>query len=94
MRCWYDVVQKNGSTGSEVPIGQAFVHLRVLKDGFHLMDMIKLNKSHGMHKDFMRRFRDIIYVCDQDKALVDSYLLSIRIDWNRLEHAYQNSKDI
>lgn len=67
-----------------MPIDQASVHLRVLKDGFHLMDMVKFNKSHGMHKDFMRRSRDILYVCDQDKALVDSYLLSIETYWNTL----------
>lgn len=58
------------------------VDSRVLKDGFHIMDMIKVNKSHGMQKDFMRRFRDIMYVCDQDdKALVESYLESIGTDW-------------
>ncbi|KAG2192012.1 hypothetical protein INT47_009299 [Mucor saturninus] len=58
------------------------VDSRVLKDGFHIMDMIKVNKSHGMQKDFMRRFRDIMCVCDQDdKALVESYLKSIGTDW-------------
>ncbi|KAI8637805.1 ribonuclease H-like domain-containing protein [Parasitella parasitica] len=56
---------------------------RVLKDGFHLMDMIKISKSHGMHKDFMRRFRDALYVCDQgDKALIETFLLSTGTDWN------------
>ncbi|KAG2192652.1 hypothetical protein INT47_006910 [Mucor saturninus] len=68
---------------SNNPNNQTSVNSRVLKDGFHLMDMIKLNKSHGMHKDFMRRFRDILYVCDQDyKALVEAYLSSIGTDWN------------
>ncbi|KAG2195196.1 hypothetical protein INT47_006727 [Mucor saturninus] len=64
-------------------INQISVHSRVLKDGFHLMDMIKLNKSYNMHKEFMRRFQDILYVCNQDdKVLVETYLSSIGTDWN------------
>ncbi|KAG2193902.1 hypothetical protein INT47_004150, partial [Mucor saturninus] len=74
---------RNGSNSqvSDNPNNQTSVNSRVLKDGFHLMDMIKLNQSHGMHKDFMRRFRDILYVCDQDvKALVEVYMSSIGTD--------------
>lgn len=70
-----------GSSSWEVSIDRISVHSRALMDGFYLMDMIKLNKSHGMHKDFMRRFRDILYVCDQeDKELVDNYFISIETD--------------
>lgn len=37
--------------------------------------MIKVGKSHGMHKDFMGRFCDILYVYDQkEKTLVETYL--------------------
>jgi hypothetical protein len=65
------------------PEKEAPIPSRVLKDGFHLMDMIKISKSHGMHKDFMRRFRDALYVCDQgDKTAIEAFLLSAGTDWN------------
>ncbi|KAI9487949.1 hypothetical protein BDB00DRAFT_850742 [Zychaea mexicana] len=38
---------------------------RILKDIFHLMDMIKVSKRHGLAKDFARRLRDAIFIVNQ-----------------------------
>jgi hypothetical protein len=55
---------------------------RILKDPFHLMDMIKVNLNHGMAKDFSRRFRDCLFVVDPvDKTNVEEYLNSIGSSW-------------
>lgn len=56
---------------------------RILKDAFHVMQMIKISLKHGMAKDFMRRFRDALFVVDPDeKKKVEEYLVSTGIDWN------------
>jgi hypothetical protein len=55
---------------------------RILKDPFHLMDMIKVNLNHGIAKDFSRRFRDCLFVVDpEDKTNVEEYLNSIGSSW-------------
>ncbi|KAG2192238.1 hypothetical protein INT47_009230, partial [Mucor saturninus] len=56
---------------------------RVLKDAFHLLDLIKVSLRHGLSKDFIRRFRDALFVIDSDdKRRVEAYLISIGTDWN------------
>jgi hypothetical protein len=56
---------------------------RVLKDAFHLLDLIKVSLRHGLSKDFIRRFRDALFVVDtEDKQKVENYLVSIGTDWN------------
>lgn len=56
---------------------------RVLKDAFHLLDLIKVSMRHGLSKDFIRRFRDVLFVVDtEDKQKVETYLASIGTDWN------------
>lgn len=56
---------------------------RVLKDAFHLLDLIKVSLRHGLSKDFIRRFRDALFVIDtDDKQRVEAYLISIGTDWN------------
>ncbi|KAI8884205.1 hypothetical protein K501DRAFT_272009 [Backusella circina FSU 941] len=50
---------------------------RVLKDPFYLMDMLKISLRHGMAKEFMRRFRDCLFVVGlEDKIKVEEYLHS------------------
>lgn len=39
---------------------------RVLKDIFHAMDMLKLPMKHGAFKDFMKSYRDALFVFDED----------------------------
>ncbi|CEP08772.1 hypothetical protein, partial, partial [Parasitella parasitica] len=56
---------------------------RIIKDAFHIMQMIRVSLKHGMSKDFARRFRDALFVVDpQDKKNVESYLASIGTNWN------------
>ncbi|CAO3630214.1 unnamed protein product [Mucor hiemalis] len=44
---------------------------RVVKDVFHLMDIIKPYKRHGLYKEFTQRFSDSLFVIDEDdKKLV------------------------
>lgn len=64
--------------GNSIPT----VPSRILKDAFHVMQMIRVSLKHGMAKDFMRRFRDAIFVVDpEDKRKVEAYLTSIGSDW-------------
>ena len=41
------------------------VYTRVIKDIFHLMDMIKPYKRHGLYKEFTRRFSDSLVTIDE-----------------------------
>ncbi|KAG2191844.1 hypothetical protein INT47_009991, partial [Mucor saturninus] len=55
---------------------------RILKDAFHVMQMIRVSLKHGMAKEFSRRFRDAMFVVDlEDKRAVSQYLDSIGTDW-------------
>ncbi|KAF7728460.1 hypothetical protein EC973_006013 [Apophysomyces ossiformis] len=50
---------------------------RILKDIFHLMDMIKVTRCHSLAKEFARRFRDSIFVTDpDDRRRVEAYLMT------------------
>lgn len=71
---------------------------RILKDAFHIMQMIHVSLKHGMAKDFIRRFRDALFVVDpDDKKKVEDYLLSIGSDWKTKllvdpEYIFKSSK--
>lgn len=55
---------------------------RILRDVFHVLDLIKVKLSHGTAKDFIRRLRDTFLVFDPvDKENVEAYLNSIGSDW-------------
>jgi len=55
---------------------------RVLKDIFHLMDMVKVSKRHSASKEFSWRFRDAIFVCDEeDRQRVEAFLTSKGDTW-------------
>jgi hypothetical protein len=70
--------QTTESTNSSV----STIPSRILRDVFHVLDLIKVKLSHGMAKDFIRRLRDAFLVFDPlDKANVKSYLNSIGSDW-------------
>ncbi|KAI7878129.1 uncharacterized protein EV154DRAFT_606504 [Mucor mucedo] len=58
------------------------IYSRVVKDAFHLMDMIKPYKQHGLYKEFMQRFSDSLFVLDEaDKALVTKALQDNNETW-------------
>ena len=50
---------------------------RILKDAFHVMQMMKVSLKPGMAKEFSTRFRDAIFVIDQE-----DYLISVDENWN------------
>lgn len=60
----------------------------VLKDAFHLMDFISVSEKHGMHKEFMARFRDALFlVNEEDKKRVTKALKHNQITWDRMVKA-------
>ncbi|CEP09132.1 hypothetical protein, partial, partial [Parasitella parasitica] len=62
---------------------------RVLKDIFHAMDMLKLPLRHGAHKEFMRNYRDALFIFDEDdkkrviQVLDQHFKMSFRKMWAR-----------
>jgi hypothetical protein len=78
-----DTTQQNISENDNSEAALQPLPSRVLKDAFHLMDMLKIPMRHGMSKDFMRRFRDCLFVIDaEDKKNVEAYLESIGSTWD------------
>ncbi|KAG2192557.1 hypothetical protein INT47_012781 [Mucor saturninus] len=56
-------------------LNQDRVFSRVIKDVFHLMDLIKTPSNHGLQVEFSRRFRDVLLVLDaEDKTKVEKVL--------------------
>ena len=56
---------------------------RILKDIFHLMDMIKVPKKHLLAKEFKRRFRDAIFVANsEDRDRIEKHLRTIGHSWD------------
>ncbi|CAO3622156.1 unnamed protein product [Mucor hiemalis] len=67
------------ATGSD---NEGQIPSRILKDAFHVTQMIRVSLKHGMAKEFSRRFRDAMFVVDlQDKSSVTQYLELIGADW-------------
>ena len=68
---------ENGSQDNDITVPS-----KILKDAFHIMQMIRVSLKHGMAKDFIRRFRDALFVVDpDDKRKVEEYLVSVGTDW-------------
>ncbi|GAA5803691.1 hypothetical protein HPULCUR_009174 [Helicostylum pulchrum] len=76
--------QLDSTSHHEINSAESYtVPSRVLKDAFHLLDLIKVSLRHGLSKDFIRQFRDALFVVDtEDKQKVENYLASIGTDWN------------
>ncbi|KAG2216229.1 hypothetical protein INT45_006935 [Circinella minor] len=56
---------------------------RILKDIFHLMDMIKVSKKHLLAKEFKRHFRDAIFVANsEDHDQIEKHLRTIGRSWD------------
>ncbi|KAI9249771.1 hypothetical protein BDA99DRAFT_217405 [Phascolomyces articulosus] len=73
----FDDGQYNNQSNAKAP------NPRILKDIFHLMDMIKVSKRHGLAKEFARRLRDAIFIVDpEDKDRIKTYLESNGLTWN------------
>ena len=45
-------------------------HSRILKDVFHLLDILKISQKHGLSKVFKRAFRDILFIIDDSDILI------------------------
>lgn len=59
------------------------VYSRVIKDIFHLMDMVKPYKRHGLYKEFTVRFSDALFTIDNDnKTKVEQALIKHGETWN------------
>ncbi|CAO3624567.1 unnamed protein product [Mucor hiemalis] len=72
-------------TSSSPPVsnGPAAVPSRILRDVFHVLDLIKVKLSHGMAKDFTRRSRDAFPAFHpHNKGKVEGRLISIASDLN------------
>jgi hypothetical protein len=53
------------------------VHTRVLKDIFHLMQLVPVPKRHGMAREFSCRLRDALFVVDrEDRLRIEQHLQS------------------
>src|ERR1700694_1082450 len=66
-----------GNNASSTPVAT-----RVLKDIFHLMNMIDIPKDHGLKKEFSRRLRDALFVPDRDdRARVEAFLATQGTTW-------------
>jgi hypothetical protein len=61
------------------------LHSRVLEDIFHVMNRLKLKKTHSLSREFMRRMRDAIFLLDkEDVAAVKKVLESqMKLSWNK-----------
>ncbi|KAI9488288.1 hypothetical protein BDB00DRAFT_877589 [Zychaea mexicana] len=60
------------------------IRSRILKDIFHLMDIIKVSKKHGLSKIFSRAFRDALFIIDKsDKEKVKKVLAKQGTTWNK-----------
>ena len=51
-------------------VDTTIVRTRVVKDIFHLMDMIKPYKKHTLYKEFTRRFSDSLFVLNEEDRRV------------------------
>ncbi|KAI7855375.1 hypothetical protein BDC45DRAFT_90850 [Circinella umbellata] len=72
------------SSTSINPVQTMPIHSRILKDVFHLTDMIKVSRKHGLSKAFSRAFRDTLFVIDKDdKRLVKTVLENNGTTWEK-----------
>jgi hypothetical protein len=65
-----------------MPLCGPRLHTKVLKDIFHLMDIIHVPQDHGLKNEFTRRLRDALFVPDgEDRLLVSRFLESQDMRW-------------
>ncbi|KAF8996471.1 hypothetical protein BDZ89DRAFT_1149038 [Hymenopellis radicata] len=67
---------------------EAFARLirsRVLKDAFHLLDMIYISRVHGLRVPFAQAFRDALFIPHpDDKAKIEAWLTLKGLKWDDL----------
>lgn len=72
-------------TSDEDALSSSPLKTRVLKDIFHVMDMVKVSKRHGAAKEFSRKLRDSLFICDEeDRANIEAHLLSQGQSWESM----------
>ncbi|KAG2216993.1 hypothetical protein INT45_003031, partial [Circinella minor] len=78
-------INYQASSSTSINPGQTMtIHSRILKDVFHLMDMIKVSRKYGLSKTFSRAFRDTLFVIDKDdKRLVKTVLENNGTTWEK-----------
>jgi hypothetical protein len=55
------------------------IRSRVLKDVFHLFNMLRISSSHGLRKEFAHALRDTIFIPDkEDRARIAAYAASLQ----------------
>jgi hypothetical protein len=60
-----------------------YIRIQVLKDPWHVFDMIPLSKNHGLLMAFSRAVRDAMFVIDpEDRKLVEDCLKSEGSTWD------------
>ncbi len=68
----------------DVPL-EKYAHLvrsRVLKDAFHLLDMIYISRVHGLRIPFAQAFRDALFIPNiKDKARIEVWLRTKNLKW-------------
>ena len=68
---------------SEASITTSSIPSRVLKDAFHLMNMIRVPRRHGLANEFARKLRDAIFIVDKDdEELVKDFLKTQDKTWD------------
>jgi len=62
---------------SYIPTFEPVIRSRVLKDIWHIFDMISISKSHSLRQEFARTLRDAVFLInEEDRAHVDARLRS------------------
>ena len=67
----------NLSPSNNDEVDTSIVHKRLVKDIFHLMDMIRPYKKHTLYKELSRRFSDSLSVFDEEDKRVVAEALEI-----------------
>ncbi len=58
------------------------VRSRVLKDAFHLLDMVYISRVHGLRIPFAQAFRDALFIPNiEDKACIETWLRTKNLEW-------------
>ncbi|CAO3622180.1 unnamed protein product [Mucor hiemalis] len=69
------------------------IYSRVVKDVFHLMDMIKPYEEHGLYTEFTQLFSASLFVIDEDdKKLATEALIANGESWEMKVHPLKFSK--
>ncbi|CEP10953.1 hypothetical protein [Parasitella parasitica] len=67
------------------------VHTSVVKDIFHLMDMIKSYKKHSIYKDFTRKFNESLFTIDEDdKAKIMKTFAKAKAENHQFPHDWES----